>query len=202
MTEIPAKTPRPIGRTDSFLPGIVDSTAAAAATPDTPTADGSTDIEEVPRIVEVSVSPGNGGLTASDGEIIEEEGDGISELELIAGGLALVVGELEVVVRELALVIEELALVGGELALAGGNVTVSVVVVVEGRVFELVVVDVILVLDASGDEGSSCTTHESTSTMTSFPPSCAGVKVLTQVADGKTTVVTETRVAGRGALSA
>jgi len=200
MTEIPAKTPRPIGRTDSFLPGIVDSTAAAAATPDTPTAEGSTDIEEVPRIVGVSVSSGKGGL-ASDGEIIDE-GDGISELELIAGGLALVVGELEVVVRELALVIEELALVGGELALVGGNVTVSVVVVVEGRVFELVVVDVVLVLDASGDEGSSCTTHESTSTMTSFPPSCAGVKVLTQVADGKTTVVTETRVAGRGALSA
>lgn len=42
MTEIPAKTPRPIGKTDNFLPGIEDS---AAATTETPAAEGWTDEE-------------------------------------------------------------------------------------------------------------------------------------------------------------
>jgi len=51
MTEIPAKTPRPIGRTDNFFPGSVkgDSVgvSAAAAEPEAAAAEGrEEDVEE------------------------------------------------------------------------------------------------------------------------------------------------------------
>jgi len=42
---MPAKTPRPIGRTDNFLPG--NDTSAAAATPDAPAAEACIDVVEV-----------------------------------------------------------------------------------------------------------------------------------------------------------
>jgi len=88
MTEIPAKTPRPIGRTANFLPGIADS--AAAAIPDTPSG-----VEDV-RV------PGGGvvlvGIPSGGVEVVGVSGILSGGVEVVpGGGIVLVVGMLSVV---------------------------------------------------------------------------------------------------------
>jgi len=81
MTEIPAKTPRPIGRTANFLPGIADS--AAAEIPETPTG-----VSVGGIVLDVGISSEVGVVRVSGGGIV-----------LVVGIVSvLVVGILSVVV--------------------------------------------------------------------------------------------------------
>jgi len=82
MTEIPAKTPRPMGRTESFFPGrvkeVLDASAAAAAAAEAAEADADDEVAE-------SAAATGTGLFASTAELVvgvgvATSGDGAEEV--------------------------------------------------------------------------------------------------------------------------
>jgi hypothetical protein len=130
MTEMPVKTPMPIGRTANFLPGIEESEAPA-----TPAAEGETDVFDVEgdEIELVLVAGGGGGveLVVVEGGLVVVElvvvegglGGGVVELVVVEGGLVDVGGMVELVAVVVVVVVEGLVGEGGgmiELVLVEG----------------------------------------------------------------------------------